>query len=167
MKDFQLISDSREQMPLDLPHGNVITKGLRVGDYSIAGYDDKFTVEHKSIKDLIGTCDGSLKEKGKPESSNRERFRREVARMKDGFDFYCIVISWLASEILPECLRIAQIQRREGKTRVMSPETRAKGVIGSLKAFRVDYNCHHYFLGTREHAAEWIAEQAKYYMRHK
>ena len=152
-----LVRDTRETIGLVFKGVEVIDKGLKTGDYSIVGYEDKFCAEFKSISDLIGTCD----------KKNRDRFKRELQRMQESYSFYCIVIGGSHAEIAPECRRIAAIQREKGETRVMCPETRAKGVIGSLKAFRVDFNCHFYFLGSRERAAEWIAEQAKYYLRHK
>jgi hypothetical protein len=49
----------------------------------------------------------------------------------------------------------------------MRPEVRIPSVKGSLKAFRVDFNCHYYYLGDKERAAEWIQQQAQYYLRHK
>jgi hypothetical protein len=134
---------------------------LKTGDYSIEGFEDVWTCEHKSISDLIGTCDNS-----KPKC-NRDRFQRELARMKATFDFYCIVISGKRSDLLPECHRIKAIQHKEGKRRVMCPETRAKGVEGSLKAFRADFNCHFYFMGSRENAAAFILDNATRFMRHK
>jgi len=164
---IQIVRDSREQIGLDfdgIEGVEVIDKSLKTGDYSILGYEDKFCVEFKSCSDLIGTMDSN---KGDKKHSNRERFKLELQRMQDGFDFYCILIGCHHTEILPECHRIAEIQREEGRKRVVNPSTRAKGVIGSLKAFRVDFNCHHYWIGSRERAAKWIVEQAKYFLRHK
>lgn len=166
LKDITLVQDTREQLPLTLPHDNVIVKGLKTGDYSIEGFEDVITFEHKSVKDLIGTC--GLK--------NRERFRRELQRMKDGYSFYCIVISGKESDVLPTCEKTYKIQQRDYYAKKnrgikcrppMRPEVRALSVMGSLRAFRVDFNAHFYFLGTREKVAEWIVEQAKYFVRHK
>lgn len=159
---FVMVTDSREQKPLSFLRKSIV-KGLKTGDYSVEHYEDKITFEHKSVADIISTCDsGTAKSK-----DNRTRFKKELQRMKDGFDFYCIVISGSADEILPKCRKIRLLQVREGRKRVMSPETRAKAVMGSLRAFRVDYNCHFYFLGSRERAASWIVKQCEYFMRHK
>jgi len=157
MSDLVIVQDTREKKPLNFTNVKVVVAGLKTGDYSIQGYEDKFCIEHKSIKDLIGTCD----------HKNRERFGRELARMKSTFDFYAIAISGVARDMLPVCNKIYQMQRKQGLKRIVAPDVRWKGVIGSLKAFRADYNCHFYFLGTRVLTAEWILEQAKYFIRHQ
>lgn len=168
---FTIIVDTREQKPLVFDDSERGT--LHTGDYSVKGYEDSFTVEHKTIKDLIGTCDG-WKKGGK--KSNRERFREELQRMKDGFDFYAIAISGLPADIESECKKLYITQWRQYKAKQrrgykgrppMRPEVRKLSVMGSLKAFRVDYNAHFYFLGDKTGCASWIQEQAGYFMRHK
>jgi ERCC4-type nuclease len=159
-----IIVDTREQKPLEFVTS--IVKGLSTGDYSILGYEDEFTIEHKTIKDLIGTCD----------YRNRERFRRELGRMQDGYKFYCIVISGNESDIDATCKKLYTTQYKQwiAKTKrgikcrkPMRPEVRIPSVKGSLKAFRADFNCHYYFLGDKERCAEFIQECAEYYTRHK
>jgi hypothetical protein len=175
-----IITDTREQKPLKFADDieNEVA-GLKTGDYSIKGYEDRFCVEHKTIKDLIGTC-SAIKAKG-AKHSNRERFRLELQRMKDSFDFYCIVISGNESDILPTCQELYKTQYRQWVTRCniarakgykpprqpQRPECRVPGVIGSLRAFRADFNCHYYYLGDKQKAAAWIAEQASAFTRHK
>jgi DNA excision repair protein ERCC-4 len=51
------------------------------GDYSVAGLENLFAVERKSIFDLVGCCMGQ----------NRERFERELHRIR-GFRFKCLLI---------------------------------------------------------------------------
>jgi ERCC4-type nuclease len=160
-----IIIDSREKKPLEFSVPTEVA-GLRTGDYSIPGYESKWCVEHKTIKDLIGTCD----------VTNRKRFKRELQRMKDGFDFYAIVISGNEDDILPQCKKTYLTQwkmyvkkRAKGeKCRPpMRPEVRHLSVLGSLKSFRADFNCHFYFLGDRERTSAWIEEQARYFLRHE
>ena len=157
-----IIVDSREKKPLLFANSEV--KGLKTGDYSILGHEESFTVEHKTIKDLIGTCG----------YKNRDRFRRELQRMKDSFDFYAIVISGLPQDIEAECKKMYVTQYRQYRAKVkrgvkcrkpMRPEIRIPSVIGSLKAFRTDFNCHYYFLGDKVGCATWIEEQARYFVR--
>jgi hypothetical protein len=165
MTALVIVQDTREKKPLTFPNTGVVVAGLKTGDYSIQGYEDKFCVEHKSIKDLIGTCDHNSYKK--PQGSNYARFSRELQRMQSTFDFYAIAISGHAKQILPECNKIYQMQRKQGYKRIVTPEVRFKGVIGSLKALRADYNAHFYFFGSRLLAADWILEQAKYYVRNE
>jgi len=165
MSKLVIIQDTREQQPLTFKDVEVVISGLKTGDYSIQGFEDKFCVEHKTIKDLIGTCDHNTA-KGKKQS-NYDRFKNELGRMKECFDFYAIVISGGAEEMLPACYKIAAMQSKAGYKRIVAPIARFNGVIGSLKGLRVDYNCHFYFKGTKELAAEWIVEQAEYFLRHQ
>ena len=83
MSKFVITQDIQEKQPLIFQDVEVEVEHLKTGDYSVKGYQPKFTVEHKTIKDLIGTCG----------YKNRERFKRELARMRATFDFYAIVIS--------------------------------------------------------------------------
>jgi hypothetical protein len=163
--DLVIIQDTKEQQPLKFKDVDVIVSGLKTADYSIQGYENRVCFEHKTIKDLIGTCDHN-KVKGKPQS-NYARFSNELARMKDGFDFYAIVISGYADDILPQCYKIALMQEQAGFKKIVKPETRAKGVRGSLESLRARYNCHFYFLGTKELTAEWIVKQAKWFLKHQ
>jgi len=83
------IIDTREQLPLSLEFldGEAIPteRGtLATGDYSIKGLENLVAVERKSLPDLMG-CIGR----------DRERFEREIQRMK-GIPSRCLVVeaSW-------------------------------------------------------------------------
>ena len=65
-----ILIDSREQTPLIFSYPN-ITATLATGDYSVAGLEDDFCVERKSLSDLYGSL-----------TSGRDRFKRELQRMK-------------------------------------------------------------------------------------
>lgn len=169
-----IVQDTREKKPLKFAGSEVAVECLHTGDYSIKGFEDSFTVEHKTIADLISTCNNA-KKKGNP-NSNRERFRAELQRMQDEFDFYALLISGCESDILPECRKLYRTQyrswlakqRRKIKCRKpVRPEVRALSVKASIKAFRVDYNCHYYYMGDKKKAAEWVVEQGKWYMRNR
>jgi ERCC4-type nuclease len=64
-----IVIDSREQDPLSF-NFPTITTGLPTGDYSVAGLEDDFAVERKSIPDLVGSL-----------TSGRDRFMRELQRL--------------------------------------------------------------------------------------
>lgn len=71
IEDIVAIQDSREQCPVDLSPLKTIVKGLKVGDYSVEGYEDKIAIERKSLQDFIGCC-----------GSSRERFERNIERLQ-------------------------------------------------------------------------------------
>ena len=68
-----IVVDSREQCPFPFTHERYEAKtkqgALTVGDYSLAGLEDKVAVERKSLPDLVA-CLGR----------ERERFERELMR---------------------------------------------------------------------------------------
>jgi hypothetical protein len=76
-----IIIDSREQEPLVFQRLPSKTGTLQTGDYSVAGLEQLFTVERKSVPDLVGCC---IRE-------NRERFERELHRLR-GFRFKRLLI---------------------------------------------------------------------------
>lgn len=70
-EDIHAVCDTREQRPYNLEPFQVTRVGLKTGDYSLLGFEDKVTIERKSLDDLIGSI-----------STGRERFEREVERLK-------------------------------------------------------------------------------------
>jgi len=69
--EITIITDSREQTPLIFTNFPTVTAGLPTGDYSIAGLEDDFCIERKSLSDLYGSL-----------TSGRDRFMRELQRMR-------------------------------------------------------------------------------------
>ena len=74
-----IIIDTREQRPLTFKHFPSVTACLSEGDYSILGYEGRFTVERKSIADLVGSV-----------THDRARFERELPY--GGYDFRRLLI---------------------------------------------------------------------------
>lgn len=64
-------------------------RGLKTGDYSVQGYEDKIAIERKSLQDFVGCCGHS-----------RERFDREIERLRN-YKFRAIVIEgdWASIEL--------------------------------------------------------------------
>jgi ERCC4-type nuclease len=81
-----IITDSREQTPLVFSFPT-ITAGLTTGDYSVAGLEDDFCIERKSLNDLYASL-----------TSGRDRFKRELHRMK-AFPFCRLLIIGSEHEI--------------------------------------------------------------------
>jgi ERCC4-type nuclease len=76
-----IVIDSREQAPLHFERLRSVTGNLYVGDYSIAGCESSFSVERKSIDDLVNCCMGE----------NRERLERELLRLR-GYCFKRLLV---------------------------------------------------------------------------
>ena len=85
---MRVIVDSREQAPFAFQHERYAVEvragALTVGDYSLAGLEDRVAVERKSLPDLV-MCLGR----------ERERFERELQRGA-ALDAFCVVVegSW-------------------------------------------------------------------------
>ena len=82
-----LLVDTREQKPLPFSHLQSSPATLQSGDYSVKGLEDVFSVERKSLADLVG----SLK-------SGRDRFMRELHRLR-GFAFARLLVVGTAQEL--------------------------------------------------------------------
>lgn len=76
-----IIVDTREVQPLVFNRLESRPGTLQTGDYWIAGLEHLFSVERKSVSDLVGCCVGQ----------NRERFERELHRLR-GFRFKRLLV---------------------------------------------------------------------------
>lgn len=65
-----LVTDTREKRPLCFTHLPSVSETLQTGDYSIKGFERDFSVERKSIPDLINSL-----------TRERERFTKELHRL--------------------------------------------------------------------------------------
>ena len=113
--DFTVIQDTREQTPwtfqglkCDSPYQDrdlivpVKVQGLRTGDYSIEGMEQKICLERKSLADLYSTL-----------GQHRSRFKAEFERMAE-FEYAGLIIEadWLQicaapperSKLKPKCV---------------------------------------------------------------
>ena len=129
---MRVIIDSREQAPFTFAHEKygveVVTGTLTVGDYSLAGLEDKVAVERKSLPDLV-MCLGR----------ERERFERELQRGA-ALDAFCVVCegSWL--------------ELAGGKYRSqLNPHSACQSVAAFMSRYRVPFM----FAGSRA-AAEYV-----------
>ncbi len=108
-----LIIDTREQTPLLFQRLACQRGTLLSGDYSFLGGEELFSVERKSIDDLVGCCAGE----------NRKRFERELHRLR-GFWFARLLI--VGSEEDVEAHRYRS-------------EINPKSVLHTVKAFEARY----------------------------
>lgn len=93
-----IIEDTREQTPLtDWPEGTQVeNRGLDTGDYSIAGWENCFAIERKSITDLAGTMMGGYE----PNTQKpRRRFNNELERMRH-FDCAAVIVTATPAELI-------------------------------------------------------------------
>src|SRR6202011_70570 len=67
-----IVIDTREQQPLVFSRLQSVRGTLTAGDYSIQGLQELFSIERKSVGDLVGCCMGE----------NRGRFTRELHRLQ-------------------------------------------------------------------------------------
>src|SRR5260370_29635894 len=79
--DVTIVVDSREQDPLPFTRFKTVSGNLLTGDYSVLGLESWFSIERKSIADLVVCCVGE----------NRERFEGELHRIR-GFRFKRLLI---------------------------------------------------------------------------
>lgn len=127
-----VIVDSREQTPFSFRHeryaATVEVGALTVGDYSLAGLEDKVAVERKSLPDLV-LCLGR----------ERERFERELQRGA-ALDAFAVVVEASWAELAG------------GKYRShLNPHAACQSVAAFMGRYRVPF----LFAGSRA-AAEYV-----------
>lgn len=140
-----IIEDTREQTPLDFTgYRGVesVRSGLKTGDYSVQGYEDKICFERKSVPDLVGTLIGG-----------HERFLREMDRMKDYEDKY-ILVEHTAGTVYRYC-------ERHGV------EYKFDTIIQSLLAYAYHYRVRVRFCKNREDMTEYIVKKSREYVKRK
>jgi ERCC4-type nuclease len=137
---FTIIIDTREQAPFEFQdirgdardgyrpvHVSTVTRGLRSGDYSIAGLEDRIAIERKSHSDLFSTL-----------GRGRERFEAELERLNE-MDFAAIVIESGWREIAYYPPERSQMS--------------SKCVMRSIFAYSIRFpRCHWYPMGSRRFA---------------
>lgn len=132
------IIDSREQTPLVLPGLQTVTEGLTTGDYSIRGAEHLFTVERKSLDDLVACV-----------TRERERFERELIRIR-GYRFRRILIIGTVQDIL------------DGKyTSAATPGS----VLGSLAVWEARYDVPVVHVEDAEAGGETVANWIRTFAR--
>lgn len=134
-----IVIDTREQEPLLFSRLRAIRGTLITGDYSIAGLEELFAVERKSIPDLVGCCMGE----------NRERFERELHRLL-GFRFKRLLIVGSEEEILAGRYRSA---------------IKPQAVMASLGAWETRYDLPVVFRATPKLAAQQLDRWAYWFSR--
>jgi len=134
-----VIIDTREQYPLPIRRLPFIRRGLYTGDYSIAGLEPIFSVERKSIADIVSCCT----------DSNRERFEHELHRLR-GFRFRRLLIVGKRSDI---------------ETKKYRSNIPPASVLGTLAALEVRYEIAIVWGETPERSAKIVEVWAWYFAR--
>ena len=83
-----IISDTREQTPLKFTHLRTERAALQTGDYSVRGLEEVFSVERKSLPDLVGSL-----------TRERMRFMREMHRLR-GYQFARLLVIGSEMELM-------------------------------------------------------------------
>lgn len=118
-----VVVDTREQAAWQFPPGiATVRRGLKAGDYSIVGLEDRVAIERKSLGDLVNTVIG-----------NWIRFRKELNRLS-AFDLACVVVEANIQDVIDH--------RYES-------EANPDSVLGRVNAIFVDHGIPVYFWGNR------------------
>lgn len=133
-----IIQDTREQLPLAFPEAKVRVATLATGDYSLEHFEDKVTIERKSLPDLLGSL-----------GSDRDRFMRETQRMQ-AYDYAAVVIE-SSMQVL------AGGNWRSGIT--------PQSVMGSLQALSAKHGIHVFLADNRELAARTVEGLLFHFLR--
>jgi ERCC4-type nuclease len=134
-----IVIDTREQEPLAFERLASVRGTLQTGDYSVAGLQDLFSIERKTVRDLVGCCMGE----------NRERFGRELHRLR-GYRFKRLLVVGSEAEILA-----GQYHSN------INPNA----VLATLCAFEARYDLPVVFVPTAQAGARLVERWAFYFAR--
>jgi len=137
---MRIVIDTREQAPLDFaawPEVSPERGTLRVGDYSLAGLEDRFAIERKSLPDLVASV-----------TTHRERLERELQTLR-GYDLAAIVVEADMGQVL-----------RHGYRSHATPDS----VLQSLAAFLVRYRTPTLWAGSPQGSAYMVRALARHYL---
>jgi ERCC4-type nuclease len=139
-QDFVLVIDTREQNPLcTTVKGLTICRDtLKDGDYSIRGFEDRFTIERKQISDFFSYI-----------GKERRRTIQKLKRLKT-FDFTALVIEASLEDLLSPQL-YSQV----------SPEV----VRQFLVSVNIRYGLHVYCNRNRGKIEMWLLDRAIKYFK--
>ena len=127
---MQIIVDTREQFPFTFRKLPVTRQRgtLHTGDYSLSGFENKITVERKSLGDLASCM-----------TVGRERFEKELQRMLE-FESAVVVVEEPLANI------------RNGKYRSnLKPESFEQSILAFMIRYRVPF-----LFGKNRSHAEWL-----------
>jgi len=127
-EDFVLVQDTREQKRLFKTNSYIINKALKVGDFSIQGFETIVTIERKD-KDLHSSI-----------GIDRERFEKELDRMKD-YLWKGLLIQNTESEVY-----------EEHEFSGLHPNS----LYHSLAAIETKYGLHIYYAKSNKAARWWV-----------
>lgn len=138
-----IISDTREQDSLDFSGFRgveSVRQGLKTGDYSIQGFENRICFERKAVSDLVSTLIGG-----------HERFLREMERMKD-FEVAYILVEHTAGTVYRYCAK-------------QGWELKFDTIIQSLLAYAYHYHVRVRFCKDREDMAKYIVAKSKEFLK--
>lgn len=121
-----IIVDTREQLPYHFPGWPVVRRALKTGDYTIAGMEDVFAIERKSMSDLLGCIFA-------------KRFHNELDRLRDFKHAFLVV----------EC-NLSHLNNPPHY------EGNPASVIGMLQAIELKYDVRVKFLNNRDLAEAYV-----------
>jgi DNA excision repair protein ERCC-4 len=134
-----VVIDTREQDPLVFERLTSVRGTLQTGDYSVAGLQDLFSIERKTVSDLVGCCMGD----------NRERFERELHRLR-GFRFKRLLVVGSEAEILAGAYH---------------SNIKPQAVLASVCAWEMRYDLPVVFVPTAQAGARLVERWAFYFAR--
>lgn len=131
--NLTIITDTREQIPLTFVNLPTETSTLYSGDYSVKGMEEIFTIERKTIADIVGSL-----------TTGRDRFMNELHRLR-GYRFRRLLIVGTRHEI---------------ETGQYRSKAKPRAVLASLAAIEARYDIPVIFSASARTAAALVERWA-------
>lgn len=126
VKRVKLLIDSREQLAYSFERFDAVkteVTGLPIGDYSLPGFEDKVSIERKTLEDLVG-CLGK----------GRKRFERELSKSRH-YELFVVII-----EANMEAVKLGRYRSQ------INPHS----ALQSIVTFQIRYGTPFIWAGSRE-----------------
>lgn len=134
-----IIIDTREKEPytFSLPG---LRRKLDAGDYSLEGYENRVSVERKTLPDFIHTV-----------IRGRKRFMKELSKLS-GYEAACVVVESELREILSGEFRSA---------------AHPHALMGTIVSIILDFGIPVYFCSDRQCAIQFVEQYLTLFYRRK
>ena len=141
---MNFVVDSREKRSYEMYFSKLnypyTVKKLEIGDYSILGYEDRFSVERKSLADFINCI-----------TQDRDRFKKELQRASS-LDYFAVLV---------EC-SFFDIQNRNYKSKI-----HPSSILGTIFKWSVKYSIPFFFVETHTGGAVAFIKLSEAYLKYK
>jgi len=156
-----IVKDSREKKEkynfyhyLDVFHigGHPLIDNLSVGDYSVSPYEKEFTIERKTLSDLIGSFSTARKERQEQGVPDHRKNFSEMWQRSEGYSHKFLMVEGCFTDILEKNYR---------------SDFNPNSIIASLFSWSIKYRFNWFFVSNEAEGQKAVYFLCKEFLRLK